>query len=246
MPLIYKTPGIILKKQDFAESDRILYVLTPELGKIKVISKGGRKDKIGGFGLFDSFSELLFLLDRGRNFDRCAEVSALRLFPSIASDYEAVVLASYFCEAAYVSVPFMCGDGGVYALLKRILGAIDGGAGLEMLPSGLYFIMRNAGCAPLLSSCCSCGSGEDLRFFGVPEGGLLCSSCAAGEGRRPLGDEVARLLRAVPFVRTEALGRSFSRQSFLDAEEELRAVFVYHFGVPLRAASFLGSLGRGM
>ncbi|HSX43866.1 MAG TPA: DNA repair protein RecO [Candidatus Saccharimonadales bacterium] len=61
------TKGIVLSRVDFQEADRILTILTPDNGKIRVLAKGVRKIKsklAGGIELF-SLSQLTFIPGRG-------------------------------------------------------------------------------------------------------------------------------------------------------------------------------------
>lgn len=55
-----KTSGIILRKTDYAEADRIFVILTKELGKISAIAKGVRKIKSKMGGHLEFFSEINF------------------------------------------------------------------------------------------------------------------------------------------------------------------------------------------
>lgn len=57
------TTGIILSRTDYGEADRILTVLTPDYGKLRVVARGVRKVKsklAGGIELF-STSQLTFM-----------------------------------------------------------------------------------------------------------------------------------------------------------------------------------------
>lgn len=61
------TKGIILSRTDFGEADRIITVLTPEAGKLRLLAKGVRKIKsklAGGIELF-SVSDLTYLQGKG-------------------------------------------------------------------------------------------------------------------------------------------------------------------------------------
>ncbi len=61
------THGIILFRTDFGEADRILTVLTPDHGKLRLMAKGVRKSTsklAGGIELF-SISELSFIPGKG-------------------------------------------------------------------------------------------------------------------------------------------------------------------------------------
>lgn len=61
------TQAIVLSRTNFGEADRILTLLTPEQGKVRVLAKGVRKVKsklAGGIELF-STSEIVYLPGRG-------------------------------------------------------------------------------------------------------------------------------------------------------------------------------------
>src|SRR5690606_27473744 len=60
------TLGIVLRRTNFKEADRIITVLTPDHGKVSVIAKGVRRAKsklAGGVELF-SLSEITYLPGR--------------------------------------------------------------------------------------------------------------------------------------------------------------------------------------
>jgi DNA repair protein RecO (recombination protein O) len=62
-----KTRGTVLKRTDYGEADRIVTVLTPDHGKLRLMARGVRKPKAklaGGIELF-SVSDLSFLRGRG-------------------------------------------------------------------------------------------------------------------------------------------------------------------------------------
>lgn len=88
------TQGIVLSRTDFQEADRILNILSPDQGKLKVIAKGARKPKsklAGGIELL-SVNDITFLPGRG-------EISTLvssRMkthFGNIVSDINRTMLA---------------------------------------------------------------------------------------------------------------------------------------------------------
>ncbi len=61
------TTGIVLTRTDYAEADRILTLLTPDQGKLRLMARGVRKIKsraAGGIELF-SVSEIGFMQGRG-------------------------------------------------------------------------------------------------------------------------------------------------------------------------------------
>jgi DNA repair protein RecO (recombination protein O) len=61
------TTGIILSRTDYGEADRILTLITPEYGKLRLMAKGVRRVKsklAGGIELF-SVSDITFIRGRG-------------------------------------------------------------------------------------------------------------------------------------------------------------------------------------
>jgi DNA repair protein RecO (recombination protein O) len=62
-----KTRGIVLKRTDYGEADRIVTVLTSDQGKLRLMARGVRKPKAklaGGIELF-SVSDMSFIRGRG-------------------------------------------------------------------------------------------------------------------------------------------------------------------------------------
>ncbi|MFH1375969.1 MAG: DNA repair protein RecO [Patescibacteria group bacterium] len=59
-----KTPGIVLKRHNYGEADRICRILTLELGLISALAKGVKKVKSKRGGAFELFSECEFCFHR--------------------------------------------------------------------------------------------------------------------------------------------------------------------------------------
>jgi DNA repair protein RecO (recombination protein O) len=87
------TTGIILSRSDFQEADRILSILTPDQGKIKVIAKGVRRPRskiAGGIELF-SISDITILRGRG-DFSTLVSARMKSHFPHIVKDINRTML----------------------------------------------------------------------------------------------------------------------------------------------------------
>ena len=68
-PRVYKTEAIVLRTMDLGEADRVLTVLTPRLGKLRVIAKGVRRPRSRIGGGLQLFSDVQLVLAVGRTFD---------------------------------------------------------------------------------------------------------------------------------------------------------------------------------
>lgn len=94
----YKTEGIILKRSNYGEADRILTVFTRNHGKIKVLAKGVRRIKSRRGPNVELFNWAILFLTKGKNFDLLSEAEVKDTFSEVRSDLVKVGSAYYLCE----------------------------------------------------------------------------------------------------------------------------------------------------
>lgn len=94
----YKTEGIILKRSNFGEADRILTVFTKRHGKIKIIAKGVRRITSRRGPNVELFNLVILFVHRGRTFDILTEAQVVDTFQRIRKNLELIGLAYYVCE----------------------------------------------------------------------------------------------------------------------------------------------------
>jgi len=63
----YKAEGIVIKRKNFGEADRILTVFTKKYGKIKVLAKGVRRITSRRGPNVELFNQVELVLHQGRN-----------------------------------------------------------------------------------------------------------------------------------------------------------------------------------
>jgi DNA repair protein RecO (recombination protein O) len=120
----FESAGIILRRIDYGEADRIITFLTRDFGKTRAMAKGVRRQKsklAGGIELF-SVSELHFIKGKG-DIDTLISTRLLRHYGHIVTDLKRT-------EAAY-------------DMLKAINKALEDNAGSE------YFVILNESLAAL-------------------------------------------------------------------------------------------------
>lgn len=85
--------GLVLNRTDFSEADRIITILTPDQGKIRLIAKGVRKPTSKLAGGIELFSEVEIGYVRGRG-DLATLVSSrlVKFYRNILSDIDKVQL----------------------------------------------------------------------------------------------------------------------------------------------------------
>ena len=81
-----KTEGIILKRRDFGEADRLLTVFSAKLGKISVLAKGVRRITSKRSGNVELLNRVSIYLHQAKTFLILTEASALETYQSLKAD----------------------------------------------------------------------------------------------------------------------------------------------------------------
>jgi len=135
------TEGIVLSRTDFQEADRILTILTPDQGKLKVIAKGVRRPRsklAGGIELL-SVSNLTVLPGRG---DLGTLISSRLIvhYGTIVHDIRRTMLAYELLKRINRATEDAAGEE-YFMILQRTLEALND-AGLSSDLTELWFTMQ--------------------------------------------------------------------------------------------------------
>ncbi|HET7677209.1 MAG TPA: DNA repair protein RecO [Candidatus Limnocylindrales bacterium] len=209
-PRIYKTQAMVLTRFDLGEADRVLTVLTPHEGKLRVIAKGVRRPTSRIGGALEPFAELQLVLARGRTFDVVTQASVVEAWLSLRDGLESAATAWYLGELAERSVE----EGGaaypVYALLRRAFQLLDDGMAPGRVARWFEFGLADAlGMRPEVERCVECDRTLEAheRFRWVPAlGGVLCEQHAGPPAEvTGLSLDALKLLRAYRRLDVEAI-----------------------------------------
>ena len=94
------TDAIVLSHFDLGEADRVLTLITPEMGKLKAIAKGIRRPTSRVGGSLEPFAELRVQLARGRTFDVITQVVVGHAWLKLRDSLESAATAWYLAELA--------------------------------------------------------------------------------------------------------------------------------------------------
>lgn len=117
----YKTEGIILKRINFGEADRLLTIYTKHLGKISALAKGVRRVTSRKGGNVEVFNQVSLFLAKGKNLDLVTEAQVINAFKIWRQDLKKVGLAYYFCELVDKLTPSRQANQAVFSLLRDFL-----------------------------------------------------------------------------------------------------------------------------
>lgn len=94
----FKTEGIILKRRNFGEADRILTVFTPSKGKISVLAKGVRRIKSRRAGNVELLNRAVMYLHQSKGMPILTEAQTLASFQKIKEDLTLSTYAYHLIE----------------------------------------------------------------------------------------------------------------------------------------------------
>ena len=209
-PRRYVTDAIVLSRVDLGEADRVLTIITPELGKLKIIAKGVRRTTSRLGGSLEPFAELRIALARGRTFDVVTEVKVGHAWLRLRDRLESAATAWYLAEIADRSMEERHEAAPLYALLRRAYELLDAG----MAPGRVarWYEMHLAdelGQRPEVDRCVECDrmlEATDTFRWVPPLGGVLCARCPGPPADRVgLSLEALKLLKAYQRLDVEAL-----------------------------------------
>lgn len=175
------TDGLIIREQNIGDSDKLITILTRNMGIISAYAAGSKniKSKKGASTSLLSFSSLT--LKKKGEFYRVSEASPIKVFFKAGDDIEILSLAQYFCELASAHAP---NDETCEQVLRLILNSLhflsEKKRNLFLLKAVVELrLLSIIGYMPDLVACKKCINYEsDIMYFDTFEGDLYCSNCA--------------------------------------------------------------------
>lgn len=205
-----RVEAVVLRHMDWGEADRLLWLFTRELGKVRVVAKGVRKLHSRKAGHLEPFTRVGLLLARGREMMIVTQAEAVDTFPLLREDLLHMGYASYVVE---LLDRFTYEEGqnvSMYRLLADTLARLCAESDASLVIR--YYEIRLLdllGFRPQLFHCVQCGNeilAED-QYFSAAQGGVLCPSCGVNApGARRISMEALKFLR------------HFQRSSYLEAK----------------------------
>lgn len=191
----YKAKGIILKRSNFGEADRLLTIFTDRFGKIKAIAKGIRKQSSKLSGHLEPFCLSSLVIAEGRNFDIITESEIINCYFSLRNDLSQTNISYYISELVDKFTAEKEKHEDIFELLKKTLENINISNKEILLPYFELNILAAAGFYPELHKCLKCSQKITMgeNYFDFEEGGLVCGDCKS-RGQK-VSDEGVKLLR---------------------------------------------------
>lgn len=178
---LFRDEGIVLRTHKLGEADRIITLLTPMNGKVRAVGKGVRRTKSRFGARLEPFSHVDCQFYRGRTLDIVTQAESLHAYGDpISSDYEryragGVLLETADKLAAEEGEP----DPKLFFLLHGAIASLARGEHRPLLIAAAFLVraLSLAGFEMALMDCAVCSALGPHRWFSIPAGGAVCSTC---------------------------------------------------------------------
>jgi DNA repair protein RecO (recombination protein O) len=214
--------ALVLRARPTGESNREAWFLTAEEGIIRATVFGGPKSRLRAHVAPFHQGTLWVYHDPVKDSRKVTDFDVRSWRPGIREQYERVAAATAVAETILTAHGGGGAWSGALALADGTLDAL-GEADTENCRRLLIHFLWNwaelLGIRPGLDRCASCACDSppnEVLWYSLREGSLLCSSCA--EGDLPLGPGARRWLKTVETLSPSLIGRyTMDSQSLREA-----------------------------
>ncbi len=177
---VIKTKGIVLLESNMGDYDKMVTLLTPDLGKIGCSAKGSRRPKSTLLAGTQYLSFCEFVIYSGVSTYSINSAEPIEVFYNIRTDLDKLSYAALISRIAF-DVTYE--NQNTYRILQLVLNSLymlsetDKNKDFILAVFKLK-LMQFLGLTPHLSSCINCDETSNLQFFSIQNSGLECITCA--------------------------------------------------------------------
>lgn len=193
---------------DIGEYDRLITLLTPDMGVIKAFCRGVRRIKSRRLNAASLLTYSEFTITKRKDNYVIDEALPVETFFGLREDVERLALAQYFCEFFNEIIPESDESEQALRLILNSLYFLSKGEKPTLLIKAIteLRLLSSAGFMPNLIGCFDCGEYEsDVMMFNITEGTLFCENCSESKAHIKLPLPCIRALRHIIYSDFEKL-----------------------------------------
>lgn len=194
--------GIILKRKNFGEADRIITLFSKQMGKVSLVAKGIRRINSRRAGNVELLNRVKVYLVQTKGLPILTEAVSIQTFPNLKKNLTKVSLAYLVVELTDKFFPEEVENYSLFVLLVKTLTSLeesDGAAKAKQILTAFQIKLLNlAGYLPELYQCASCSEklSSETNYFATELGGIVNYQCKNGSlMSRPVDKNSVKALR---------------------------------------------------
>lgn len=242
-----KTSGIIIKRSNFGEADRILTILTNRLGKIKAMAKGVRKIKSKMAGSLEPYMLVDLQLHEGKTFFIVTGASIIEEYKNIHSRIKKTAQAYFVGELIDKFLEEHQKADVIFEISQQVFSAIENDEKDLVISAYQLKIVEAAGFKPELYECIHCkeklSAGEN--FWDHIEGGVICRTCQQKfHHGAEISDEAIKALRFIEQNTFQSIGKlKLDQKTELELDKILLEYIKNILERDIKSRKFLSQVG---
>ena len=174
-----KLKGVVLSESNMGDFDKMVTILTPNLGKISCVAKGARRPRsllLAGTQLF-CFAE--YIMYKCTNTYHINSSETIEMFYNLRTDLDKLLYASHITK---IINDVTTENQNSFYVLKLFLNTLyamsEKNENLDFLTSVFKMrLMKIIGFCPNVNECVTCHKKENLNYFSFKDNGFKCDSC---------------------------------------------------------------------
>ena len=204
-----KLKGIVIKADDYKDSDKLVTIFSAEKGLIKARARGVKKNKAKLTFAVQPFAFVEFMLSERDGFYTIINASSIDQFFSITSDFDDYIFMLACLEVVHKTVKENENSVELFLLLLNALKlvAYENISSINVFIKFMIEAMGYLGFSFIFDRCAYCSGklNENNVGFSYDYNGLLCSSCLNKKDSLELNKVEFAILKNISAVSIEKL-----------------------------------------
>lgn len=176
---IIKTKGIVIAQNNMGDNDKMVTILTPDLGKIGCSARGARRPKSALMSGTQYLCFANFIIYKGISSYNINSCEPIEIFYNIRLDIDKL---NYASKVTKIAKDVTNENQNSYNVLQLVLNTIymisESEKDLEFILSVFKIrLLSQIGYRPIVEHCCNCNNKEKLTYFSFKDNGLKCDNC---------------------------------------------------------------------
>lgn len=245
--MLEKCEGIVIRVNDYGETNKIVTIYTREWGKVGVMARGAKKPNSRLAAITQPFTYGNYLVQTSRGLGGLQQGEIISSMKAIKEDIFLTAYASYIAELTDRSTEDRKANPYLFELFYQALNYINEGLDPEVIMLICEMKMVNTlGLYPVLDKCSVCGSTEGRYSFSIREGGLLCHRCVEKDPYRfDVSQAAIKLLRVFYYIDLKRLGNiSIKEETKSDLRKVMDSYYEEYSGLNLKSKRFLKQMDK--
>lgn len=245
--MLVKCEGIVIRSNDYGESNKIVTLLTRELGKIAVMARGAKKSNSRLSSISQPFIYANFLFQKSSGMGMLQQAEMIDSMRGIREDLFKTAYASYISEVMDKGTEEKKPNPFQFELflqsLKKINDEYDPDVITHIVEMKMLSVM---GLYPELNQCVHCKSKEGTFHFSIRDNGFICHRCFHKDPYNvPISQAAVRLLRLFYYFDLGRLGEiSLKPETKKEIKTVLDLYYEEYTGIFFKSKRFIDQMGE--